>query len=152
MAKAPDSLLTLRYPALCDMWHVWLLISNVKFLQMSKLSAHISHSAGCCPLGPATAGDNANGRAAAKLQPLAEGMEIILSDEPVEPDSNVVWCLVYQLECVHFHSSAAGQQIVFVSVLGRDLVRLPCCCGQGRLGLGWAAGREMDRALYVDVS
>ena len=107
---------------------------------MSKLSAHISHSAGCCPLGPATAGDNANGRAAAKLQPLAEGMEIILSDEPVEPDSNVVWCLVYQLECVHFHSSAAGQQIVFVSVLGRDLVRLPCCCGQGRLGLGWGPG------------
>ena len=122
---------------------------------MSKLSAHISHSAGCCPLGPATAGDNANGRAAAKLQPLAEGMEIILSDEPVEPDSNVVWCLVYQLECVHFHSSAAGQQIVFVSVLGRIWSDYPVVVDRG--GWVWAGeqgGRwtENRAFIYVDVS
>ena len=79
------------------------------------------------------------------------GMEIIVSDEP---DSNVVWCLVYQLECVHFHSSAAGQQIVFVSVLGRDLVRLPCCCGQGRLGLGWGGGEGGGQKTghYVYIS
>ena len=118
---------------------------------MSKLSAHISHSAGCCPLGPATAGDNANGRAAAKLQPLAEGMEIILSDEPVEPDSNVVWCLVYQLECVHFHSSAAGQQIVFVSVLGRIWSDYPVVVDRG--GWVWSGqqGRKVDRkqGIYI---
>ena len=78
-----------------------------------------------CWLLPTAAGDNANGRAAAKLQPLRLVIEIILiSDEPTR-----MVCCVYQLECAHFHSSATGQQIVFVSGAGRDLVRLLCCCG-----------------------
>ena len=76
-----------------------------------------------CWLLPTAAGDNANGRAAAKLQPLRLVIEIILMNQ-----TRMV-CCVYQLECVHFHSSAAGQQIVFVSGAGRDLVRLLCCCG-----------------------
>ena len=44
-----------------------------------------------CWLLPTAAGDNANGRAAAKLQPLRLVIEIILISD--EPDSNGVLCL-----------------------------------------------------------